>query len=177
MKINTFTPNFKIEENGFSDTENFKSFTSEEKTFNSFRKMIEEENPELNYTDEGSPMGTDNLYKHFLNKLVYTDGVRNFAIKHNAYWLLDVIESYADLSMILSPTDKNGSINFTENKRGIDSFIICTIYTDGKKAYFSMDFTEEEKTLVFQKIPYTDLNVKAAKFYIENGVILTPNER
>ena len=37
--------------------------------------------------------GTDNWYKHWMGKILYTDGVKHFAEMAGAFWFIDVVGS------------------------------------------------------------------------------------
>jgi hypothetical protein len=50
-------------------------------------------------TDLRKFTGTENYYRHWMRKIIFTDGIKAMADMCNAYWLIDLIASYqtADL--------------------------------------------------------------------------------
>jgi len=181
MLIPNYTKNFETVD-FMGDTKNYKSFfvDDEKEEFFSFSKMIKKFNKNLSTVDCGDIMGTSTYYKHWTNNLVYTDGVKNFCEKFSAYWLLDLVASYVHQTSNIIAYVKNGIIDYKENPKGKDYFINChLIKLSDNKAVFTMDIEDvdgEEKTLIFQEINYTDIDCDYVNLWLENGILITPNE-
>ncbi len=117
------------------------------------------------------------------SRFFYTDGVAEFVETHKAYWLLDVIESYiAEVCNVLPRTKSNGEYEFCENENGVDNFLVVSlIKLSDNSAVFSIEHEDGEgnydenlynKTVAFQYIPFTDIDVDHVEWFIESGVVL-----
>lgn len=117
----------------------------------------------------------------------YTDGVAEFVEKHECYWLLDVVESYIkDVCNILPRVKNNGEYEFYGNEKGVDNFLVLSlIKLPDNSAVFSIEYEDGEgdydenlynKTVAFQYIPFTDIDVDHIEWFIESGVVLFPME-
>jgi hypothetical protein len=104
----------------------------------------------------GDANGTSRYYRHILG-LLYSDGVKDFAKTHEAFWLIDVIASH-----IPSIPDYDGFYVF-----------YCNVQ-DGQAVIFGQRDSGEPIT-VFQQLEYTDLTV-STKFWYEHGVLISPIE-
>lgn len=139
-----------------------------------------------NITQSGS-FGTDSYHRYSpFSRYVYTDGVHNFCEEHKCWWLQDVITSYYPyVSNVLIQFKEDGRIDFVENERGKDDFLVISlIKTSDNSAVFTveMEHWNEEKedseniSIVTQYIPYTDIDVDQVAWYSESGVVLEPME-
>lgn len=115
---------------------------------------------------EANCNGTDEYYKHWLGRFVYTDGVKYVAEKAGAYWLIDAIASH-QTARVARACDGFQCWSLTKNKSGSGAVLRCT---DGNSS----------KPAVSQRIKYTDFPLPAGEsfhFYLENGVLLLVTER
>jgi hypothetical protein len=104
--------------------------------------------------------GTDNWYRHWMGKILYTDGVKHFAETVGGYWFIDLVGSVWDVIsgedfVNIEMTVKNGKANI--------------VMDDGDKG-------DGEKTLYQQSIEFTDCPEGVWKFYLEGNVLLLPSE-
>lgn len=100
--------------------------------------------------------GTDCYYHHPIGRYNYTDSLRIFAKEHKAYWVLDLIGSYANV--------------FARH-----DFLVLTIDVKDNKATFTAKEDTDLPLVVTQDIPFTDLDV-SIQLYWENGVLLFPSD-
>lgn len=102
--------------------------------------------------------GTEKYYKHWTQRLVYTEGVQFVAQKMGAYWLLDVIASYQP-----KLKDQEFQVWILE-KHGEEYRVVCD---DG-----------DDNRLISQSIPYTDFHedLMPFKLFCINNTILLPSE-
>jgi len=109
------------------------------------------------YVDYGDCGGTGSYYRHPFGG-VYSDGVKEFAEKNEAFWLIDAIFSHRNNL----PID--------------DTTIIYCHVEDGKAILFHMPTDDETKVL--QKIDFTTLE-QDARFYYSGyeKILCTLNER
>ena len=98
--------------------------------------------------------GTEHYYKHWISKTVYTDGVKYIADKAGAYWLIDAILSY----------------------HRTEPFQIWKLEKTGTKAVLTMQEDSNTSILVKQEIGFTDFPLDEIKFYLQNNVLMLPNE-
>lgn len=98
--------------------------------------------------------GTEHYYKHWLGRLVYTDGVAFLAENAKAYWLLDAIASY--------------------NRK--EEFQVWDLVVDGGKAVLTMKEDTGQPLAVRQEIKYTDFPMDHVKLYLKDGVLMLPSE-
>ena len=177
-----YQTNFEVEDDGYTAVAVApRSFTAGEKEYSNLYSLYVEQNggrePEENREKYwGGCLG---YHPHFLNMLLVTGGVMKFAEKHSAYWLIDVIESYGRVSNIWNRV-KGHDVDTVGNPGGLDSFIICHLIKTGKSsAVFTMDIERDggNVTVVYQEIPYTDIDVDSLTVWVEDGIILFPEER
>jgi hypothetical protein len=102
--------------------------------------------------------GTENYYKHWLGKIVYTDGVKYLADKADAYWLIDLIASY-------QPTIKNVPFQIWVLKVNAD-----------KSAEITMHADTNEPILVKQSIKQTAFPLDEIKLWLIDSVLILPSE-
>lgn len=116
------------------------------------------DNARITVSDLAQFTGTENYYKHFLGKFVYTDGVKFLAEKAGAYWLLDLIFS--------CQTDKKiAKEKFQCWKLEISGEGVRAVCTDGNYNH-----------LVTQEIGYSDFSrdiLPVELCLIDNVLLLT----
>ena len=104
-----------------------------------------------------SSTGTEKYYRpFFFNTMVYTDGVRTFAEQCQAYWVIDLVNSY--MKKIQNNHRKTSEWIYFIQLKVKDSKASVRIYRE-------MD--EKKKTVVRQDIYYTDLPNVDLKFYLQ----------
>ena len=102
--------------------------------------------------------GTENYYKNNLYTFNYTDGVKTFCEKADAYWLLDIV----------------ASISRHYKQMHEDFIIIDLIVGEDNKATITF---EDTKGIFFkQDIPFTDCPKGLWKFYFDNNVLFWNGE-
>lgn len=124
------------------------------------KPVRKDKNPELRRELAHAIGGSDTLYHlSYLKRLKSTDGVKYLADKAQAYWLIDIIESY-------QPRLRN------------EEFQTWHIKLDAKGSRATV-WAEDGNgnVLVTQKIPYTDFPLSHYKLFVENGIIMLPQER
>ena len=102
--------------------------------------------------------GTENYYENNLYTFNYTDGIKTFCEKADAYWLLDII----------------ASISRHYKQMHEDFIIIDLIVDEDNKATITF---EDTKGIFFkQEIPFTDCPKGLWKFYFDNNVFFWNGE-
>ena len=104
-----------------------------------------------------SSTGTEKYYRPFLfNTMVYTDGVRTFAEQCQAYWVIDLVNSYMK------------KIQNNHRRTSEWMYFIQLKVKDNKasvRIYREVD--EKKKTVVKLDLLYTDLPNVELKFYLQ----------
>ena len=113
--------------------------------------------------------GTEEYHKFSpLSRLVATDGVKWLAESAEAYWLLDAIASYQQKCskdvMLREFQVWTLTRRFRDSAHGSEATLKCERDTGDKKP-------------IRQEIEYTDFPLDEVKLYVENGVVMLPNER
>ena len=104
-----------------------------------------------------SSTGTEKYYRpFFFNTMVYTDGVRIFAEQCQAYWVIDLVNSY--MKKIQNNHRRTGEWMYFIKLKVKDSKASVRIYRE---------VDEKTKTVVRQDIYYTDLPNVELKFYLQ----------
>ena len=104
-----------------------------------------------------SSTGTEKYYRpFFFNTMVYTDGVRTFAEQCQAYWVIDLVNSY--MKKIQNNHRRTGEWMYFIQLKVKDSKASVRIYRE---------VDEKKKTVARQDIPYTDLPNVELKFYLQ----------
>jgi hypothetical protein len=117
-------------------------------------KKILDESELANFT------GTENWYKHWLGKIVFTDGIKFVAEQAGAFWLIDEI-----------------AINQTRPKVRAEEFQVWVLKVDLEKHKGVLSCDDGNGSVVFTKrIEYTDFPLPEIRFYCTDGVILLPSE-
>lgn len=100
--------------------------------------------------------GTTQYYKYFSLKL--TDGIKHFAEKLGAFWLIDIVLSYQhELKKI--------PFQLWEIEVNQDKSASVTVREDS-----------DTKPLAEQKVQYTDFPLDNYSFYVIDGVVLLRSE-
>ena len=104
-----------------------------------------------------SSTGTEKYYRpFFFNTMVYTDGVRTFAEQCQAYWVIDLVNSYM----------KKVQNNHRRTSEWM-YFIQLKVKDNKASVRIYREVDEKKKTVVRQDIPYTDLPNVNIKFYLQ----------
>lgn len=104
-----------------------------------------------------SSTGTEKYYRpFFFNTMVYTDGVRTFAEQCQAYWVIDLVNSY--MKKIQNNHRRTGEWMYFIQLKVKDSKASVRIYRE---------VDEKKKTVARLDIPYTDLPNVELKFYLQ----------
>ena len=104
-----------------------------------------------------SSTGTEKYYRPFLfNTMVYTDGVRTFAEQCQAYWVIDLVNSY--MKKIQNNHRRTSEWMYFIQLKVKDNKASVRIYREVE---------EKKKTVVRQDIYYTDLPNVELKFYLQ----------
>ena len=113
--------------------------------------------------------GTDQYYKHWLNRFVYTDGVKFVAETAGAYWLIDAIASHQLNRKQIAKCEGFQVWKLKPRKAG-GCVLTCDDGGNGGKT----------KVVIKQEIEFTDFPIEEIKevvMYVENDVLLLSDER
>ncbi len=99
--------------------------------------------------------GTETVWKHPLG-LTYTDGVRQFAEEHQAYWTLDVVASYLPQ---LRQSD----------------FLVVYFDVGNGKCHFHVREDTDLPDIIIQHIPFTDMK-ESLRLYLVDGILMFPSD-
>lgn len=114
----------------------------------------------LDEADLAGFTGSENWYRHFLGKSLYTDGVKYVADNAGAYWLLDEI-----------------AINQMLPKVKAEEFQLWVLKVDLEKRSGVLTCDDGNGNIVFtKKIDYTDFPLAEVRFYFTDNTILLPSE-
>jgi hypothetical protein len=114
----------------------------------------------LNEADVANFTGSENWYRHWLGKSLYTDGAKYVADEAGAYWLLDEI-----------------AISQTRPKVKAEEFQVWILKVDLEKRSAVLTCDDGNGNIVFtKKIDYTDFPLAEVKFYFTDNTILLPSE-
>jgi hypothetical protein len=108
----------------------------------------------MNYYDPQF-YGTENYYKTNYG-FVYTDSIKDFCRKYEAYWILDLIESYYP-------------------KLRKEDFCSVYIDVDDNTAEFYVTDGNSKRKIVKQSIEFTDLSV-SIHLYLTDNVLMFPSD-
>lgn len=104
--------------------------------------------------------GSENWYKHFLGKTLFTDGAKYVADTAGAYWLLDLV-----------------AINQTRPKVRAEEFQVWVLKVDLEKHKAVLSCDDGNGNIVFSKrIDYTDFPLSEVRLYYTDSTILLPSE-
>lgn len=99
--------------------------------------------------------GSENFYRHFTG-LRFSDGVKYFAEKAQAFWFIDLVAS-------ITPALRK------------EPFVVFELVVQGSAA----DFKAHDGNgayLAFKRIAYTDCPEGHFKFYLMNNTLIVPSE-
>lgn len=102
--------------------------------------------------------GTENYYKIPQYSFNYTDGVKTFCEKADAYWLLDIVASIS-----------------RHYKRMHEDFVIIDLIV-GEDNKATITFEDTKGIFFKQDIPFTDCPKGLWKFYFDNNVFFWNGE-
>lgn len=105
--------------------------------------------------------GTENYYRHWLRRFIFTDGVKYLADR-GAYWLLDAIASHQTRQLLLDPMLQE--IQFWELQVNPDSSAVLRCLRDTNDVALT------------QEIGFTDFPLDSIKLYLTEGVLMLPSE-
>src|ERR1700722_17043539 len=106
--------------------------------------------------------GSDEFFRHWTGRLVYTQGVKYMAEQGGAYWLIDAIASYQG-----EPAVKGEEFQLW----------VLTVNLDQKNATLTCAADSGVPPLVNQENEFTDFPLASIKLYVENDVLMLPSER
>ncbi|MEG4805408.1 hypothetical protein QUB63_32585 [Microcoleus sp. ARI1-B5] len=117
--------------------------------------------------------GTEQYYKHFLG-IRYTDGVKYLAENAQCYWLIDAIASHQPKVNIIQRLREfqlwflhvGTAHEFIKPKAGNKAVLTC--WEDKP--------TAETQPVVIQQIPFTDFPLPEIKLYLQDKILLLPDE-
>ena len=114
---------------------------------------------ELKSEDLGQFTGTENWYRHAINRnLTYTDGVRFVAEHGGAYWLIDEIALAQSRKEVRAEEFQHWTLKVANHT----AVLSCG---DGNG-----------NTVYSQAISFTDFPLPSVSFYYTDGVLMLPNE-
>ena len=105
-------------------------------------------------------IGTTKYYRHWSNKLVYTDGIHGLIEAAEASWLVDLVASYQ-----VEPKIAACPVQFWRLRK-----------TDGSSAIVTMREDSDQPILVQQEIEYTDFPLDEQEVWLFDGVLILPSE-
>jgi hypothetical protein len=116
--------------------------------------------------------GSECLYRHWTNRLKYTEGVKYLAERAGAYWLIDLVASWQikpkvgrePFQVWVLTVNRNAKREASSEKPEPMAVATCTDDLPGK-------------LLCRQEIEYTDFPLDQIKLYCEQGVLMLPQER
>jgi hypothetical protein len=108
--------------------------------------------------------GTQNYYKHWTGKMVYTDGIKTLQEGGQCGWLIDAIASYQGEDHVKSVPFQLWEVKVNDDKTGV----------------LTMREDSDRPIIVEQNLDYTDFPFKEFKLYLiddgENHVLILPSE-
>lgn len=111
-------------------------------------------------TDLSHCIGTETYYKHWLNQIHFTDGIKTLADGANCYWLIDAIASYQP------------QFHRAHQALGIDiDRQTWVLIREGNSATLSCD-----QPAVSQTIEFTDFPLPEIKLYLFDQILLLTSE-
>ena len=121
------------------------------------------DNKPLTAQDLAYFMGSEQFYKHWTKRLIYTEGVQYMAEKAGAYWLIDAIASYQPDKRIKDNPD-------------LVAFQVWKLEIKESKAVLTMRGDSNLPSVIRQEIPYTDFPLPEITLYVCDGTLLLPSE-
>ena len=117
--------------------------------------------------------GSEQYYKHWLG-LCYTDGIKYLAENAQCYWLIDAIASHQPTAK-KNPRLKEFQLWFLHVGTGHE-FIKPTGHNAGVLTCWEDTPTPETQPVVTQQIPFTDFPLPGIKVYLQEKILLLPDE-
>ena len=112
--------------------------------------------------------GCDTYYKHWMSRIVFSEGVKFVADKLGAYWLIDVVMSHQLNRKAIAAANGFQVWRLKLNKTG--SGCVVTMDDGGQG--------DGAKVLIRQRIPFTDFPRGVdLVLYVENGCLMLKEER
>ena len=108
--------------------------------------------------------GSEQFYKHWTKRLIYTEGVQYMAEKAGAYWLIDEIAAY---QMLCKQIKSNPDLV---------AFQVWKLEIKESKAVLTMRGDSNLPSVIRQEIPYTDFPLPEITLYVCDGTLLLPSE-
>jgi hypothetical protein len=123
--------------------------------------------------------GTEQWYRHWTGRILYTDGVKYLADNAEAYWLVDAIASHQ-----LDPKVRGEGFQVWILRTFGDGLgsrrAVLTCYSDYDESGMTAYQNYEKYGLVEQRIEFTDFPLAKMRLWVEGGpeqpVILLPSE-
>lgn len=106
--------------------------------------------------------GSEEIFKHWLGRLHFTEGVKYLAEEAGAYWLLDAIASYQP-KLAADPM--------------LADFQLWELHVKDGRCTLTCKADCDVPPAVQQEIEYTDFPLEYIKLYVENDCIMLPSER
>lgn len=103
--------------------------------------------------------GSEHLYRHTFNGVLYTEGVRHFAETAGAYWFLDILATEPAI---------------LRQARG---FAAVTLAVDDDETAWIIVTDGNENQVYSHWFGFTDCPPGTWKFFFENMTIMLPGER
>lgn len=105
--------------------------------------------------------GTENYYKHYSEKITYTDGIKYMAEKFGAYWLIDLIA----FRQPTIPNIKDKSFQVWTLKKTAEGY---RVYAENGNGNY----------LTGQNLPFTDFPKEEMPFkmYVIDNILMLPTE-
>lgn len=108
--------------------------------------------------------GTSQYFKHWTNKMLYTDGIHILMEEGKCGWLIDAIASYQGDRRVVGVPFQLWTLKVHEDK----------------SAVLTMKEDSDRPILIEQKFDYTDFPLAEMKMYLiddgENKVLILPSE-
>jgi hypothetical protein len=125
---------------------------------------VQNQEPErLTESDLAGFIGSEVLYRHPLLNIQYTEGVRYVAQKAGAYWLIEAIAFWQEVSAVkddpMLQEIQFWKLTVRENH---SATLICE--------------RDSEDVAVTQQIPFTDFPLAHFQLYCQGRVLLLPSE-
>jgi hypothetical protein len=118
----------------------------------------------LTESDLSQFYGTEQYFRHWTRKLLYTDGVQYVAEKGGAHWLIDAIASYQGDRRITGSSMLRDMQFWKLKKEGSSAVLTCRADSGHKPA-------------ITQKIEFTDFPLNEIEIWVERGGIPANNEQ
>jgi hypothetical protein len=117
--------------------------------------------PALTQSDLDQFSGTENYYRHSLNRrVVFTDGAKFLADRAGAYWLLDII----------------AIIQITEAKVKAEEFQVWKLTVHAENTATLVCEDGNGNAVFTDEIAFTDFPLSEVTLYFANNVIHLPSE-